>query len=59
MVGSVQPSHVLAAMGVPENLARATVRFSLGEATTADENATVIDKAPAIVTRVRAHSKKG
>ena len=30
MVGSVMPSHVLLAMGVPEETARATVRFSLG-----------------------------
>jgi len=30
MVGSVQPSHVLAAMGVPAEWASATVRFSIG-----------------------------
>jgi cysteine desulfurase len=30
LVGSVQPSHVLAAMGVPEAWASATVRFSIG-----------------------------
>jgi cysteine desulfurase len=30
LVGSVQPSHVLAAMGVPEAWAAATVRFSVG-----------------------------
>jgi cysteine desulfurase len=30
MVGSVQPSHVLAAMGVPAEWAQATVRFSIG-----------------------------
>jgi len=34
MVGSVLPSHVLLAMGVSEANARATVRFSLGRATT-------------------------
>jgi cysteine desulfurase len=32
--GKVQPSHVLAAMGVPSQLARAAVRVSLGPATT-------------------------
>ena len=37
MVGSVQPSHVLLAMGVPAEIARATVRFSLGTGTTAEE----------------------
>jgi len=37
MVGSVQPSHVLVAMGVPAQLASSTVRFSLGNRTTGDE----------------------
>jgi cysteine desulfurase len=37
MVGSVQPSHVLLAMGVPEKIAQATVRFSLGKLTTGAE----------------------
>jgi cysteine desulfurase len=32
--GKVQPSHVLAAMGVPAQLARAAVRVSLGPSTT-------------------------
>ena len=30
LVGSVQPSHVLAAMGVPADWASATIRFSIG-----------------------------
>ena len=30
LVGSVQASHVLAAMGVPDDWAAATVRFSIG-----------------------------
>ena len=30
LVGSVQPSHILAAMGVPDDWAAATVRFSIG-----------------------------
>jgi cysteine desulfurase len=34
MVGSIQASHVLLAMGVSEDNARATVRFSLGHLTT-------------------------
>jgi cysteine desulfurase len=33
MVGSVVPSHVLLAMGVPVEIAQATVRFSLGKPT--------------------------
>jgi cysteine desulfurase len=35
--GKVQPSHVLAAMGVPPELARAAVRLSLGPTTTRSE----------------------
>jgi len=42
MVGSVQPSHVLIAMGVEPALAKSTVRFSLGKPTTADEIDAVI-----------------
>jgi len=37
MVGSIQPSHVLLAMGVPREIAQATVRFSLGKTTGAGE----------------------
>jgi len=42
MVGSVMPSHVLLAMGVPEETARATIRFSLGRATTEEQIALTI-----------------
>lgn len=34
MVGSIMPSHVLMAMGVPRGIAASTVRFSMGEGTT-------------------------
>ena len=37
MVGSVQPSHVLIAMGIPSPTALASVRFSLGNGTTEDD----------------------
>jgi cysteine desulfurase len=37
MVGSVRPSHVLLAMGVPEESARAAVRFSLGHASSEED----------------------
>jgi len=37
MVGSVQASHVLLAMGVPHASALATIRFSLGHETTLDD----------------------
>ena len=48
MVGSVQPSHVLLAMGIPAALAGATVRFSLGKFTQPPD----IDKTLAALSRV-------
>ena len=43
MVGSIQASHVLLAMGVSEETARATVRFSLGRhSTEAEMDAAII-----------------
>jgi cysteine desulfurase len=41
--GKVQPSHVLAAMGVPPALARGAVRVSLGAATTESDVVRFID----------------
>jgi cysteine desulfurase len=41
--GKVQPSHVLAAMGVPSQLARGAVRVSLGPTTTEFEVDRFID----------------
>ncbi len=42
MVGSIQPSHVLLAMGVSAELALATVRFSLGHQTSDDDIARTV-----------------
>ena len=53
MVGSILPSHVLLAMGVAPELARATVRFSLGKETTAGEIETTISRLPAIFSRLQ------
>ncbi len=53
MVGSIMPSHVLLAMGVAPELARATVRFSLGKETTTTEIQTTIARLPAIFSRLQ------
>ena len=54
--GSLQPSHVMMAMGIPYTLAHSSIRFSLSRFTTeADINA-VIEAMPAIVDRLRAIS---
>lgn len=51
--GIPEPSHVLLAMGVDESLARASLRFSLGEASTDADVDAVIAALPAAVARAR------
>ena len=51
--GSTEPSPVLLAMGMPVELARAALRFSLGPSTTRAEIETVLALLPAVVARVR------
>ena len=53
MVGSIQPSHVLLAMGVPREIAQATVRFSLGKGTTHGEIAEAVRRIGGIFSRLR------
>ena len=54
--GSMLPSHVLRAMGVPPELARGSVRFSLGRETGEGDIARVADVLPGVVERLRALS---
>lgn len=54
--GSLQPSHVLRAMGVPFTMAHGSVRFSLSIYNTDKEIDFVIDKMPAIIERLRGMS---
>ncbi len=54
MVGSIQPSHVLLAMGVEPEVAQATVRFSLGKLTTPAEVETAIACIGPVLDRLRA-----
>jgi cysteine desulfurase len=51
--GSVEPSHVLRAMGVPESRAKALVRFSLGRESTEEEVTQVERLLPAVIDRCR------
>lgn len=51
--GSLQPSHVLRAMGVPFTMAHGSVRFSLSVYNTEEEVNFVIDKIPPIIARLR------
>lgn len=51
--GSLEPSHVILAMGVPPDLARGSVRFSLGPPHTLDDVLALIDRLPAVLARTR------
>ncbi len=51
--GSVEPSHVLLAMGVPADLAAAGVRFSFGSLSSAEQIPRVADTYARVVTKVR------
>ena len=51
--GSLEPSHVLRAMGVPFTAAHGSIRFSLSRYNTEKEVDFVIEKIPAIVNRLR------
>jgi len=51
--GSLEPSHVLRAMGVPFTAAHGSIRFSLSRYTTDEEIDFVIEKLPPIIARLR------
>ncbi len=51
--GSIEPSHVLRAMGVPYTAAHGSIRFSLSRYTTKEEVDKVIDVLPPIIKRLR------
>jgi len=51
--GSLEPSHVIRAMGVPFTSAHGSTRFSLSRYTTEEEIDYVVERMPAIVKRLR------
>jgi cysteine desulfurase len=51
--GAIEPSHVLTAMGLPPEIARASLRFSLGKQNTADDIQFALDLVPQTVARLR------
>jgi cysteine desulfurase len=57
--GSLEPSHVLRAMGVPFTCAHGSIRFSLSRYTTDAEVDTVIRELPPIIARLRKMSPFG
>lgn len=51
--GSLEPSHVLLSLGVSEELAHGSIRFTFGKENTAEEVNYVVDKLKEIVERLR------
>jgi cysteine desulfurase len=54
--GSLEPSHVLTAMGIPEQFARGSVRFTVGTDNTMEQIERVLHTLPGIVERIRSLS---
>ena len=54
--GSLDPSHVLLAIGLPHEIAHGSLRLTLGEDNTMEEMDYVVDKVKGIVERLRAMS---
>lgn len=52
-VGSIEPSHVLLAMGLSEELAEASVRFSIGKGVEEDDIDYTVDALKQVVARLR------
>jgi cysteine desulfurase len=51
--GSLEPSHVVSALGLNRDLARSLVRFSLGRETTETEISRVVELLPGIIRRAQ------
>jgi cysteine desulfurase len=55
-VGSLEPSHVLKAMGLPHELARSAVRFSFGKNSAAEDVDYILEALKRVVGRLRTFS---
>jgi cysteine desulfurase len=51
--GAIEPSHVLTAMGLPPEIARASLRFSLGKQNTPEDVEFALSLVPQTVSRLR------
>ena len=57
--GSLEPSHVLLAMGIPHELAHGSLRMTLGKSNTGEDIEYVLEALPPIVEKLRAMSVFG
>lgn len=51
--GSLDPSHVLMAMGLPHEIAHGSLRLSIGDFTTEEDIDYIIEKLPPVIERLR------
>lgn len=51
--GSLEPSHVLVSMGLPEDIIKSSLRFSMGEGTVEEDIDYLIEIIPDVVERIR------
>ena len=54
--GSLEPSHVMIALGIPVATAQGAIRFSLGRANTEADVDYVLEELPPIIRRLRSMS---
>jgi len=54
--GSLDPSHVLMAIGLPHEIAHGSLRLSIGDFTTEEDIDYIIEKLPAVIERLRSMS---
>ena len=57
--GTLEPSHVLRAMGLPAHRTQNSIRISLGAGNTDEQVDLLLDKLPGIVSRLRSLTKVG
>ena len=56
--GSIEPSHVLKALGLPKNLANSAIRFSLGRENATEEIDITVEALKEIIERLRGLKKR-
>jgi cysteine desulfurase len=56
--GTLKPSHVLTAMGIPPQAAHGSLRFSLGKETTTKEIDYVLEVLPQVIEKLRKMAPK-
>ena len=54
--GSLDPSHVLMAIGLPHELAHGSLRLSIGDFTTEEDIDYIIENLPKVIERLRSMS---